>query len=224
MPTNLSDFVGGGKPKLITPYTTGTGTYIPTAHMARCFVRIQGGGGGGAGSGGYAGGGGAMVEAWVRIPITGWGYVIGAGGGSTVNGSPTTFGPYIAQGGFAGGSVAGVGGLVGNSGGFVDADSATVSSGGAMGGVSGGGGGYSAITSGFPAGFPIPYTSPLNTASMYAYCPSNGRGLGSGGDSFFGKGGLPGASAAADQYGAGAGYGGSSSGAGGYIEIWDFGA
>ena len=39
--------MGGGKPKLITAYTSGTDLYVPTVDMARCLVRIQAGGGGG---------------------------------------------------------------------------------------------------------------------------------------------------------------------------------
>ncbi len=62
MPTNLSDFMGGGKPKLITPKYSGTGTYVPTADMARCLIRLQGAGGaGGSPTNNYGGGGGGVL-------------------------------------------------------------------------------------------------------------------------------------------------------------------
>ena len=44
--SNATDLFGGagGKPKLVTVLTTGSGTYVPTEDGARCFVRRQGGG------------------------------------------------------------------------------------------------------------------------------------------------------------------------------------
>lgn len=221
--SSLSDFVGGGKPKKITPYTSNTGTYIPTADMARCFVRIQAGGGGGWSAVGSGGGGGAMVEVWIRIPIAGLPYVVGAGGGVVTSGSDSKFGNYIAQGGKSatGAAAPGMGGLLGNMGGLVDADSVGVTASNPLPGVAGGGGGYDGSSHGSVAGFPIPRYHVMTTGSVYAYSTGNGQGLGGGGNSFFGLGGAPGSSAGATEYGAGGGSQGS--GAGGYIEIWDYG-
>lgn len=221
--------LAGAKPKQITPYTTGTGTYTPTVDMARCFVRVQAGGGGGSTIGGGAGGGGgAMVEAWIRIPIAGLTYVVGGGGAANTNGSNSTFGRLMAMGGFAdtgGTGVGGYGGLLTILAGGVNATNATVTGNNSFSGVSGGQGGgpaVSGLTAGLPIGYGSAVISPLTNISTRL---TNGQGNLSGGDSFFGRGGVTQASPAAGNYGAGGGGGASpAAGLGGYIEIWDFGA
>lgn len=222
----MNDLFGaaGAKPKLITVLTSGTGTYVPTVDMARCLVRIQGAGAGGHTSL-YAGGGVAMVEVGVRIPIAGWSYVVGAAGAVSTNGSQSSFGAFVAPGGSYGGTVSnGVGGYTGLTTGPVDADGATLIPSG-LHGVSGGFGG-GAATAGGPAGFPIDtaagtgFSAPVHVAMLTL--PRNGRGNGSGGNSFFGVGGTTGNSPAAGNYGAGGGI--NAAGLGGCIEIWDMGA
>ena len=228
---SASDLLGlaGGKPKLITRITSGTGTYVPTADMARCLVRIQGGGGGGYNSGGSAGSGGAMVEVMIRIPIAGLAYAVGAGGAVNTSGSASTFGAYKAPGGRTpnSGTVTAYGGMLGSIVGSVDADSVTSSASSPMPGVCGGAGGYT--YSGNLAGWPVGESGPDLTGSFggnYAIgngpFASNGQGAGSGGNSFYGVGGTSGNSPAAGNYGAGGGY--NAAGLGGCIEIWDFGA
>ena len=227
MPNLLSNYVGGSKPKLITLLTSGTGTYVPTADMARCLVRIQGGGGGGAATS-YGGGGGAMTEWMLRIPIAGLAYVVGAGGAASSNGSLSSFGQYIALPGTGGtGSGPGVGGPIAFIDGQIDADGVSVFFPGCA-GVAGGAGG-SASSNGFRVGKPInalaAYTGGPGNDSTNQYSGTfwgNGQGNGSGGDSFFGKGGTTGNSPAAGNYGAGGGV--NAAGLGGCIEIWDFGA
>lgn len=232
--SSLSDFLGGGKPKRITPYTTGTGTYVPTADMARCLVRIQAGGAGGANSPVMGGGGGAMAEVWCRVPIAGLAYVVGGGGAVSTNGSRSSFGPYVAMPGqgivssFSYGS----GGVLETITGSVDADGASMYLGRGLAGVCGGAGGY--IYEGNLVGFPISDYSIGNLGASPAYnlwygsnrATGNGQGAASGGDSFYGKGGAPGAAPAANAYGAGGGGHVSTPGVGrgGCIEIWDFGA
>jgi len=231
---SLNDlFLAGAKPKLITRYTSAapTGTYVPTVDNARCLVRIQGGGGGGWSTAGNAGGGGgAMIEEVVRIPIAGWAYVVGAGGAVSTAGSPSTLGPFGADGGKAPSSSAipGIGGLVGMAAGAVSATATTVSSGGSGRGVTGGGGGYAASGSGFRAGTPIAENhavfGTVSPVTSYIAGLRNGAGAASGGSSFYGIGGANGQPPAADAYGAGAGSGVGTGGVGGCIEIWDFGA
>lgn len=102
---NLSDFLGGGKPKLITRLTSGTSTYIPTVDNARCLVRVQGGGGGGCVGG--SGGGGAFVEAMLRIAIAGIACNVGAGGAGSAtdtgtSGSDSNVGQIVAKAGLRG--------------------------------------------------------------------------------------------------------------------------
>lgn len=232
MPTNLSDFVGGGKPKRITSYTSGTNTYIPTADMARCFVRIQAGGGGGS-TMPQGGGGGAMVEVWCRVPIAGFAWIVGGGGASATNGSRSSFGPYTAMPGMSHPTAwsAGAGGILDVINGSVDSDGATMIPGRGLGGVSGGAGGntYEGNLVGFPIsdnyinGYGAPPAYNLWYGSNRA--TGNGQGVYSGGDSFYGKGGTTGNSPAVDAYGAGGGGHASTPGAGrgGYIEIWDYG-
>lgn len=232
----LSNYMGASKPKLITSYTSGTGTYVPTSDMARCFVRIQAGGGGGGNYGGtnYGGGGGSMVEAIIRIPIAGIAYTVGAGGTTSpaTNGSRSSIGHIIALPGI-GGHVgtgyyySGFGGTIHVLSGSVDTDTTTVLVGSGYSGTSGGGGGTGAA-SGRLVGNPFP----TNTSFMTAFANTlaidefgNGQGAGSGGDSFYGKGGLAGQAPASDAYGAGGGGHATTpgSGRGGYLEIWDYG-
>lgn len=215
---NLSDLIGGGgKPKLITTYTSGTGTYIPTADMARCLVRLQAGGAGGYTSN-HGGGGGAMTEWFIRIPIAGLAYVVGAGGSVQNDGSRTTLGPCCALPGKHNGAPGpGIGGPVGLLLGGTDADGATIMNSGLQ-GVAGGYGG----TIGQPGGLAgYPASSPNMTGAYYGIGTSNTAGNSGGGDSFYGAGGASGSSPAAGAYGAGGGS--NAAGAGGYIEIWDFG-
>jgi hypothetical protein len=222
-----SDLFGSaGKPKLITSYTSSTGTYVPTADMARCLVRLQAGGGGGYNSGANGGGGGgAFAEFWVLVPIAGIAWAVGAGGAATIDGSPTTFGSNSAMGGRAatGSSSPGHGGVLSSSSGSVDADSATIINSVGLSGASGGAGGYT--LAGGQVGHSTPINSNFSTVSAYTAVNGwfgNGQGTASGGNSFYGKGGTTGNAPAADAYGAGGGY--NAAGRGGKIEIWDFGA
>jgi len=211
--------LAGAKPKQITPYTTGTGTYVPTVDMARCFVRVQAGGGGGWSSI-AGGGGGAMIEFWIRVPIAGLAYVVGAGGAATVGGSASSFGQFIANPGTAGTgtSVPGKGGILAVASGLVNATHAQVALGGSLSGVNGGHGGE-AGSNGGQVGTPYGAGSYQVSSSPDT---SNGVGNGSGGDSFYGHGGASGSAPAATAYGAGGGA--NAAGRIGYIEVWDFGA
>lgn len=218
---------GGAKPKLITTYTSSTGTYVPTENNARCLVRVQGGGAGGHTTG-SGGGGGAMVEEVVRIPIAGWAYAVGAGGAVSNNGSNSTFGPITAMGGTydaSGNHSQMYGGLLSAAIGAVDTDSAVILGCTGQRGVPGGMGG-NASNSGMVAGYPISNGSGLAIGSTGLSTliarVGNGQGNNSGGNSFYGKGGATDASPASDAYGAGGGK--NAAGRGGCIEIWDFGA
>lgn len=214
--------VAGSKPKLITSYTSGTGTYVPTENNARCLVRLQGGGAGGAASG--AGGGGAFIECVIRVPIAGLAYAVGAGGAAGLAGSATTFGSLFAAGapGPTGGGVPGTGAPLGISYGSVSAIGVTLLNAGGLTGISGGGGGNASSAGGL-AGYPG-----INDTTNYAVTPAsliglrNSQGAQSGGNSFYGTGGTTGNSPTAGNYGAGGGA--NAAGLGGYIEIWDFGA
>jgi len=213
---------GGAKPKLITAYTSGTGTYVPTENNARCLVRIQAGGAGGY-SGGSGGGGGAMVEVFVRVPIAGLAYAVGAGGAVGANGSVSTFDVYTAMGGVcdvSGSNTAMYGGFLSILLGGVSATAAGIFGGQGLPGVPGGSGGNSTMP-GKVAGFPTA-NSAQSVASAYLYAVGNGQGNNSGGNSFYGKGGTTGNAPAAGAYGAGGGN--NAAGAGGCIEIWDMGA
>jgi len=217
--------VAGSKPKLITAYTSGTGTYIPTENNARCLVRIQGGGAGGHASG-SGGGGGAMAEFIIRIPIAGLAYAVGAGGAVANDGSNTTFGAFLAMGGrydSTGLNTSMYGGTLAVLVGGVDADSVTAAGAAGLGGVSGGMGGNGS-NPGTVAGFPVGVASSLVVAigAIGLSKAGNGQGNNSGGNSFYGKGGTTGNAPASDAYGAGGGA--NAAGRGGYIEIWDFGA
>ena len=214
-------FTASAKPKLITMLTSGTGTYVPTADMARCLFRIQAGGGGGYTSE-SGGGGGAMAEVMVRVPIAGIAYAVGAGGAVSGNGSASTVGQFSAMPGRSAASpaLAGMGGILGLLGGSVDADKVTTSASSPLPGVAGGGGGRSSVA-GKVAGFPYP-ASVAYATSTFAESTYNGQGNGSGGNSFYGKGGTTGNAPAAGNYGAGGGA--NAAGLGGCIEVWDFGA
>lgn len=223
-------FLAGAKPKRITRLTSAApvGTYVPTEDNARCLVRIQAGGAGGYTSS-QAGGAGAMVEVYIRVPIAGLPYVVGAGGAVATNGSVSKFGPFVAAAGsFGNTSASGSGGSVGVLVGGVDADGATILQSG-LSGVSGGfGAGGVSVAGGFP-GYPV---DPTYVPSFAAGTPStvfpggvlprNAQGNGSGGNSFYGLGGASGASPSATDYGAGGGI--NAAGQAGCIEIWDFGA
>ena len=233
MPNLLSNYVGGSKPKLITLLTSGTGTYVPTADMARCLVRIQAGGGGGSTANtGTGGGGGAMVEVLVRVPIAGLAYAVGAGGAAETKGSVSYFGNYQALPGLSYdgnvySSLSYSGGVLEHIVGSIDSDSASMMVGRGLSGVSGGGGGNTGAA-GRLVGFPVSPSSSLhvNPASIAYSGASNTAGLKSGGDSFYGTGGAAGSAPAAGNYGAGGGGHATTPGAGlgGCIEIWDFGA
>lgn len=219
--------VSSSKPRLITAYTSSTGTYIPTVANARCLVRLQGGGAGGHASG-SGGGGGAMVEVFLRIPIAGLAYAVGAGGAAANDGSNTTFGQFTAMGGrydASGTNQLMYGGIATAMAGGVDADSATLFGGRGLDGVDGGMGGNASNAGGL-AGFPVTAASILivgaNGVSTHLARAGNGQGNNSGGNSFYGKGGTTGNAPAADAYGAGGGV--NAAGRGGYIEIWDYGA
>lgn len=229
---SASDLLGlaGGKPKLITRLTSGTGTYVPTVDMARCLVRIQAGGGGGASTGNNAGGAGAMIEIFFRIPIAGLAYSVGAGGAVETDGSMSTLGQFSAMPGAGGvnGVSPGMGGVIGALMGPVDTNGASITVSG-MAGVSGGFGGNGSVAGGLP-GFPIdPPNAPAYAAAVPAQYSTvwsinhrNGQGNASGGNSFYGKGGTTGNAPATTAYGAGGGF--NAAGRGGCIEIFDFGA
>lgn len=221
MASNLSDFIGGGaKPKLITSYTSGTGTYLPTADMARCFVRLQASGAGGLTATAHGGGAGAYAEFWVRVPVAGLAYSVPAGGATNTNGSSATFGPYIVQGGRQGASPDNCGGFTGAIAGAVNATNAAIGTTQGV-GIAGGAGATPSV-SGNLAGFPVQLaTGTVPTISFGATTANNGRGAGAGGNSVMGVGNLSNTAPSATAYGAGGGY--NQAGSPGYIEIWDYG-
>ena len=222
--SNLSDFALGAKPKLITRYTSSTGTYVPTVDMARCLVRIQAAGGGGHSSSGNGGGGGAWIEIVMRVPIAGLTYVVGAGGAIGANGSPSSFGQFTADAGRGGqtASVVGTGGLLGVSSGSIDGTFRILSTGanGTLSGVAGGAGGLSSAN-GMRCGNPFGQDPQYATTPISNLLPPNGVGNGSGGDSWSGKGGASGVAGAANT---GAGGGANAAGGSGNVEVWDYGA
>lgn len=220
-------FLGGSKPKLITRITSGSGLYIPTADMARCYVRPQASGAGGSTPLDKAGGAGAMTGWWIRIPLAGLAYAVGAPGAIATDGSPTWLGQCFAAPGTAPtSSYPGAGGPIALTSGPFGASGITLLQSGVQ-GVAGGAGGL-AGAAGMRCGIPInlsahsnasaPLAAPYQGATFW----DNGLGARSGGDSFHGKGGLNGASPLAGAYGAGGGVG--AAGLGGCLEIWDFGA
>ena len=132
--STLSQFVGGGKPKQVTTYTSGTGTYTPSAPNAWCYVTLVGAGGAGAGRGG--GSAGAVWQQWVLVagPTS---YAVGAANsGSTTFGSITAVGGNGAGGG--GAQVNGQSGQFGSGGTGVDPGSGGSATGYGSGGGSGG--------------------------------------------------------------------------------------
>lgn len=225
--SNLSDFMsgGGGKPKLITVYTSGTGTYVPTADNARCFVRITAGGASGGGGTGNQDGGpaGATIDFWIRIPIAGYAYSVGAGGVGVANtvpqaGSKSSLGHLVAIGARSGAQAISV------------TPVATQSSGGS--GIIGGIGGTGVKAGGIPG-----FAATLSGADADVYSGAAAGAVGSGGgSSLYGIGGagvgagVDGNNAPSTSYGAGGGGGATTSGrkggngASGCIEIWDYGA
>lgn len=92
--STLSQFTGNAKPRQVTVYTSGSGTYTPSAPNAWCYVLLIGGGGsGGLGQGcygtgyGYAGGAGLAVQVWTKVVSTA-SYAVGAAGYWTNSGYP----------------------------------------------------------------------------------------------------------------------------------------
>lgn len=217
-----SNFLGGGaKPKLVTLLTSSTGIYIPTADMARCLIFVQAGGAGGHGSvTNFGGGGGQMRQVFRRIPIAGKSWVIGAGGAATQNGSDSRFDNVVAQGGFYGSSTSGTVNLDASS--YTSTVQTTSAGGGAsyrgsdhVPGGAGGSGASRARAAGHPFG--VATSASVNGDSV------SGSSAYGGGDSYFGIGGIQGG-AGPTGYGSGAASSGVTTGQGGCIEIWDFGA
>ena len=226
MSGNQSYLTGlSAKPKLITFYTSGTGTYVPTADNARCFVRITAGGASGGGGAGNQDGGpaGATIDFWIRIPIAGYAYSVGAGGVGVANtapqaGSKSSLGHLVAIGARSGAQAISV------------VTVATQSAGGS--GIIGGIGGTGVKAGGIPG-----FAATLSGAEADIYSGAAAGAVGSGGgSSLYGIGGT-GAGAGADRnnapstsYGAGGGGGAANAGrkggngASGCIEIWDYGA
>jgi hypothetical protein len=112
----------GGKPRQVTVYTSGSGTYTPVAPNSWCYVTMIGGGGPGGGGytcygtfyGGY-GGSGKLLEQWTKVVSTA-SYAVGAGGywynlqnpydnWQQVAGGTSTFNGLSAAGGGNGGGV-----------------------------------------------------------------------------------------------------------------------
>lgn len=209
--------VGGGK-ATITTYTSGTGTYIPTADNAQCRVTIVGGGGGGA-STSYCGMGAGVSVGVFRVPISGAAYAVGAGGAVGATGGKSSFFNLVATGGNSGVSSTSL--LPGNSPG--------------MGNVACGGGAFGMVTTtGYTqAGLALPVLPPevympfisgfgadpyFSTAAS-ALFPSTSLST-QGGNSLYGTGGT--STVPASGYGAG-GYI-NQVGTSGLILIEDFGA
>lgn len=238
--SNATDLfgTGGSKPKLITPLTSGIGTYVPLVDGSRCFIRRQGaGGGGGAGTGsdsGGGGGGGAQVDSFERVPIAGITYSIGAKGVGASNlagtdGAATRVGNIAAPGGKGGGRTGGSGAAGGAGAYLISGDTATGNF-GLLNGISGGAGGHGTAVGASNKGFAPGFTKPASGAGNGQSAGANNAG--GGGDSAMGKGGngvLGAAGGNATGYGAGGG-GSSNTGAiggdgsDGYAEIWDYGA
>ena len=184
-------FLAGAKPKLITVYTSGTGTHIPLENNSRCFIRRQGAGGGGGAalSGSGAGGGaGAQVDSFERVPITGITYAIGAKGvGASdlagTNGSATRVGNISAPGGKGGGR-SGVPGAIGGSGAYLTSGDTATGNFGSLNGVSGGAGGYAGATAADNKGWAPGFTKPATTGSNGQ--STGAANAGGGGDSAMG--------------------------------------
>lgn len=217
--------VGGTKP-LVTSYTTGTGTHVPSVDNALCYVELQGSGAGGSNTVVAAGGAGAKIGFWVRVPIAGLAYTVPAGGAVNTDGSKATFGTMSAQGGKAGSSttdrLSGTGGLVGAIAGASNGSNATLAAAGIPDAYPGGAGG-NGTNSGNLVGFPANCNAVASPALGFGdYANNNGRGAGSGGDSFFGKGNPSNVPPVATAYGAGGGY--FQAGSPGLVRIYDYGA
>lgn len=216
---------GGVKPKY-TKLTSGTGLFVPSVDNALCRFRLQAAGAGGNATAG--GGAGSMIEFVMRVPIAGISWAVAAAAAASTNGSNTTVGPHSAIGGVYDSSATGLapGGMNAWQQGGVNTTGAHLTGVRSYSGVDGGQGGNSTLD-GAIAGFPLLYTpntavSPLSSYQTRFY---NGQGARSGGNSFYGKGGVAGASPAAGAYGAGGGGGGTPAASlGGVIEIEDFGA
>lgn len=243
--SNFSDFVGGLKPKRVTVYTSGTGTFTPLVSGSWCRITMVGGGGGGGKPGGasFGGAGGSagvtLPGIWMRIDSA-IAYAVGAAGvGATVGDQPgtaggnTTLGSLIAPGG-----PGPVDYLTANPGGKAGSVNAAGDSYGISGAIVGGAGGSapSAGSSSTPGnagwrpGFALVTTIGGNGPAGGA--GGTAAGGGGGGSSVYGTGGTGGANGgapgAASGYGAGGGGGSNPSnggnGTGGLIIIEEFGA
>jgi hypothetical protein len=169
-----------------------------------------------------------MIEFWIRIPIAGIAYSVAASAAANTHGSNTTFGPYAAVGGqydSGSGGASQLGGANSAIQGNVNATDAVLLGARSFSGVDGGMGGTSSFN-GYLAGFPSPHMASVTPLSNWRNRWANGVGNLSGGNSFYGKGGVTGSAPAAGAYGAGGGGHASTPGAslGGCIEIWDYGA
>lgn len=111
--SNLSQFFGGGAPRSVTNYTTGTGTFTPNAATKWLRITMAGGGGGGGGMGGgttgWAMAGQTAQPVVYVVPVSGaMAYAVGAAGTAGAAGSAggdggnTTLGSLTAQGGLGG--------------------------------------------------------------------------------------------------------------------------
>lgn len=196
--------VGWNGAPVRTERITSSKIFYPTTDNAWCLVRIQGGGGAGAAGATYrgGGGGGAMVEVWLRVPITGILATVGAGGVGVVGdynlttacGGFSRFGSITAEGGKSGGHTNGgtwpygCGGMTSQLAGSVNATGVNTFGGSIMGGWAGGAGGIQSVNGSAP-GFPGGLDTTANIIPR-----GNGTGvslsqIGGGGDSFYGYGG-----------------------------------
>lgn len=224
--TPLDPLGPSGLPDDIVEITSNSGTWTPD--ILPCWVRGRITGGGAAGEAGStsvgttANGGGAAASVefvlYVTAPVP---WSVGAAGTGSANGSPTSFGPYMAPGGFSAAN--------GHWGGGYDPagtqavmQGAGITPGGAGGGTSGG-----IPTAGRAAGLWLQLGAswgvPLGGGDPGASSGSYAGGSG-GGSSVDGKGGTGGAAvpsgvgnagAAGDGYGSGGGGGGSGPAGGG---------
>lgn len=92
--STLSQFMPGGKPRQVTTYTSGSGTYTPVAPNSWCRITLIGGGGAGAGGYGcygtfYGGYGtpGQWLQQWTKVVSTA-SYTVGNAGYWTNTGYP----------------------------------------------------------------------------------------------------------------------------------------
>ena len=221
-----SALFGGGIKPLVTSYTSGTGTHVPSVDNALCYVELQGSGAGGSNSAVAAGGGGAKIGFWVRVPIAGLTYTVPAGGAVNTDGGKASFGTMSAQGGKAGTTINGIssgaGGLTGAIAGAANGPNTTLAVGGISDAYPGGAGGNNA-NAGNLVGFPANCNAVASPALGFGdYFDNNGRGTGSGGDSFFGKGNISNVAPVATAYGAGGGY--YRAGSPGLVRVYDYGA